>query len=238
MGPCSPPRVSRCCKAREQEQKGQAGFSPGAHGSARPPRCQPPPALPGGEGRGETANPTGAEEEQKQQVPNVRVRGSGSCPGRRLSMFPGALDGDPSGLEGPGASSVGSAGNAESAVKMSRARQGGPWGRGAFCAVGGGDGTPAAHAWRRRLSAGSAGSPASGHAGPEDRGASGIWGKDGVLRPGKNGSLTHAVHSSERHRGVYASHGRLDSEPLDSQGAHRRQHPRPAPAARSGAFVP
>lgn len=45
-------------------------------------------------------------------------------------MFPGALDGDPSGLEGPGASSVGSAGNAESAVKMSRARQGGPWGEG------------------------------------------------------------------------------------------------------------
>lgn len=67
---------------------------------------------------------------KKQQVPNVRVRGSGSCPGRRLSMFPGALDGDPSGLEGPGASSVGSAGNAESAVKMSRARQGGPWGEG------------------------------------------------------------------------------------------------------------
>lgn len=26
MGPCSPPRVSPCCKAEKQEQKGQAGF--------------------------------------------------------------------------------------------------------------------------------------------------------------------------------------------------------------------
>lgn len=87
-GPCSPPRVSCCCKAREQEQKGQAGFSPSAHGSARPPRCQPPPALPGGEGAGGDSESHWSRRGTETAGPECQGEGEWVLPGKAAEHVP------------------------------------------------------------------------------------------------------------------------------------------------------